>query len=280
MQKMKNVLTLIIITIFIQDILMAKVEQRIVGGKVANIKDYPHQLCIIIKKSTGATLTSFKGGAAIVSSYWALTAAHCIDFISKSLFKAGVVYLRGNTSVWKAEFYYRDHKIDLAYIHPNYDEGTNDYDLALVKVIEPFNAKYEMPIKVAGKSYKYPKNARVTVTGWGMTHNDLDDPENRLRQVELTLVDYAKCSEIYQYTQDTKFTKRMLCAWEKGKDACIYDSGGPLIHRRVLIGIVSWGMRCASDIYPGVYVNMQEFYDWIKQYERNSKVSLRIRFIT
>ena len=38
----------------------------------------------------------------------------------------------------------------------------------------------------------------------------------------------------------------------------------------VLVGIVSWGPEnCASPVVPGVYVNITEYMDWIKENMEN-----------
>jgi len=66
----------------------------------------------------------------------------------------------------------------------------------------------------------------------------------------------------------------MLCAMEPGggKDSCQGDSGGPLIFnppgtsKQIQIGVVSWGIGCAHDGYPGVYVDVGKVYDWILGY--------------
>ena len=61
----------------------------------------------------------------------------------------------------------------------------------------------------------------------------------------------------------------MFCAgyMEGGRDACIGDSGGPLIciedGNPVLQGIISWGYKCAKRNFPGVYVKVTNYMDWI-----------------
>ena len=78
----------------------------------------------------------------------------------------------------------------------------------------------------------------------------------------------------------------MCAGGEVGKDACVGDGGSPLVcqvssiltmlsltiyydpppqaksGRWTVVGLVSWGIGCASDI-PGVYVKVSQYRDWI-----------------
>ena len=63
----------------------------------------------------------------------------------------------------------------------------------------------------------------------------------------------------------------MVCAGltEGGKDSCNGDSGGPLVQfdgedRAWLLGVVSWGDKCAAERKPGVYTKVAFFADWLR----------------
>ena len=65
-------------------------------------------------------------------------------------------------------------------------------------------------------------------------------------------------------------TENMMCAEENGRaeDACQGDSGGPLIMHTdsgdYQVGVVSWGIGCAHDDFPGVYARVSSQYNWIR----------------
>ena len=53
-----------------------------------------------------------------------------------------------------------------------------------------------------------------------------------------------------------------------GLDDCVSDSGGPLIcavnGQAVITGIASWGFRCGSEGFPGVYGEVFDYNSWIQ----------------
>ena len=59
----------------------------------------------------------------------------------------------------------------------------------------------------------------------------------------------------------------MICGGESGVDTCQGDSGGPLIaninEKYTLVGVTSFGLGCAMQNSPGVYVRVSSFIDFI-----------------
>eukprot|EP00584_Thalassiosira_punctigera_P001900 CAMPEP_0172545162 /NCGR_PEP_ID=MMETSP1067-20121228/15152_1 /TAXON_ID=265564 ORGANISM="Thalassiosira punctigera, Strain Tpunct2005C2" /NCGR_SAMPLE_ID=MMETSP1067 /ASSEMBLY_ACC=CAM_ASM_000444 /LENGTH=162 /DNA_ID=CAMNT_0013331851 /DNA_START=61 /DNA_END=546 /DNA_ORIENTATION=+ len=73
----------------------------------------------------------------------------------------------------------------------------------------------------------------------------------------------------YQASYAGQITNNMICAQDYGEDSCQGDSGGPLVVRRrsrdVQVGIVSWGIGCADEDFPGVYARISSQYECIKR---------------
>lgn len=89
-------------------------------------------------------------------------------------------------------------------------------------------------------------------------------PSRVLQSTEIPVVNREICQE--KYGADV-VTTRMICAGypEGGKDACLFDSGGPLVVDGSLTGIVSHGKGCARPDQYKIYTNVAFFKDWISE---------------
>lgn len=105
---------------------------------------------------------------------------------------------------------------------------------------------------------------KATVAGWGRVGVN-DNPSYLLKKADVQIMTLSECNRtsIGPHLADT-----MMCAYAQNTDACQGDSGGPLVYARngrkmEQIGVVSWGIGCASDGVPGVYTKVTDYLDWI-----------------
>ena len=100
--------------------------------------------------------------------------------------------------------------------------------------------------------------------GWGTT--EFSGPESdTLQKVNLTIISNYDCS--IQLSQMPIFFSQ-VCTYTPHKDACQFDSGGPLFwhdnqsNRLQQVGIISYGMACASTS-PSVNTRVTSYLTWI-----------------
>ncbi|KAF2893273.1 hypothetical protein ILUMI_12901 [Ignelater luminosus] len=255
------------LTHYTASLLPSHKNSRIIGGRAVHIQKHPFTAYLALK---GSRFFDFRGGAVIVARNWAISAAHCLEYIKSDDIKKNKAFVCSNTSYWQKD--YKQHQITRKYIHEKYDADELDYDIGLLRVNQPFDGKFEKPIKWVGNNYKYIPNTNAYVLGWGSTDPSDFKVVTQLREAQIKLEDFNKCSKRYE-EKNYLLTDRMICAGEEGKDACVYDSGGPLIQNGALIGIVSWGTDvCADKHLPGVYSKISMFSQWLQ-----SKMGIKSR---
>jgi len=234
------------------------INGRIVGGTVAERGEFPWQV-------SWRSLGSHSCGGSILSENWVLSAGHCCAGLGTGDIVAGGIDIYFPEGV-------EQHRTPDKFSHPDYDSATINNDVCLLKMDEPFEFNDEvMPIEL-DTSLDWSQGQTFTVSGWGSTFSGGFVVE-KLHKVEVPFVSTDDCNASYN-GNGYSITDGMICAGEKGKDSCQGDSGGPMVASvngtSVLVGVVSWGIGCAQEGYPGVYARVANYVDWIEETMANN----------
>jgi len=228
---------------------------RIVGGEQAERGEIPWQV-------SWRNFGSHTCGGSIINENWVLSAGHCC---------AGVIgsgdIVAGGIDIYLPEGV-EQHRSITKFSHPEYDSSTINNDVCLLKVDEPFEFNDEVKPIAFDTNLEWAADSSFMVSGWG-TKSSGGLIAEKLRKVTVPHVTTEVCSSDYASSGYT-ITEGMICAGEAGKDSCQGDSGGPMVETNkngetVLVGVVSWGIGCAREGYPGVYARVANYIDWLQE---------------
>nr|XP_026488867.1 trypsin, alkaline C-like [Vanessa tameamea] len=157
------------------------------------------------------------------------------------------------------------HKIKTIATHYGFDRQYYTNDIAVVVVAKRFtigNLVSQATI-IKPKSELMP-NSVCTLVGWGSTEKNGQQPD-QLQRTMMFVIDQEDCKARYQ-TVGAIIADSMMCAGRTdidGVDGCFGDSGGPLLYKGVVVGLVSFGYACGLRYYPGVYTKVSHYTNWI-----------------
>ncbi|XP_072572554.1 suppressor of tumorigenicity 14 protein homolog isoform X3 [Paramormyrops kingsleyae] len=237
-------------------------HNRIVGGQNADIGEWPWQVSLHFMTNGHVC------GASILSKTWLLSAAHCFQTTSPENLIPDNWRAYSGLRTQYSEENVQMRNIKRIITHPEYNDMTNDYDIALLELNEPLlftNTIY--PICLPDSTHVFPAGLSCWVTGWGMLREG-GNTAPILQKAEVKVINDTICDTV----TEGQVTSRMLCSGflAGGVDACQGDSGGPLVCREesgkwFQAGIVSWGEGCARRNKPGVYTRVTKLRDWIRE---------------
>ncbi|XP_075982014.1 trypsin, alkaline C-like [Anticarsia gemmatalis] len=224
---------------------------RIVGGAVTTIDNYPSMVVIL----RGPNMVNFLQmcGGTILNQRSVLTAGHCFDPPNTLMYRARI----GSTYANSGGIL---HYISSILIHPEFRDG---HDVALFRTASPIvYSNVVQPAPIAGANYNLRDDEEVWATGWGDIA--LMGPRSEeLRHVQIWTINQDVCRE--RYRRD--IADHFLCTgWLDvgGRDQCHGDSGGPVYHHGVVVGICHAGMGCASPFFPGINMRVSYYSTWIQ----------------
>jgi secreted trypsin-like serine protease len=251
----RNVVSLLLIgTVALAGLAPARADEgrrpvrEVVGGDVAPAGRFPW----MVRLSMGC-------GGTLIAPRVVLTAGHCVHGTGPDTgigVTAGVVDLSSPDAITARS---------VAVIRaPGFRTETRGSDWAVVAL----DRAVDRPtIRLARGDAG--NEGTFVVMGWGLVREDSGRQERRLRYATVSTVPDTDCAADYRHAGVDLVGEDSICAGGHGVDTCQGDSGGPMVGRDgsgqwVQVGIVSWGLGCARDAYPGVYTQVSTFRAAIK----------------
>ena len=232
---------------------------KVISGANYDLENAPWQVALISKKQ-GNFQGQFCGGSLISPSH-VLTAAHCVDDLrnAREIVIANTDYLNDSKK--------NRHTIKRVLIHPDWDPVSFENDIAILYLKKPIKPVFGDSRSFIAVTNSHAATLSAAITGWGNTSKIGFIWPRSLQGAEISISNPIDADCLNNV--DGFEVRSMICggvAPYRVVDTCQGDSGGPMSARiggkNTLIGITSWGIRCA-DGFPGVYARVASYFDWI-----------------
>ncbi|XP_015608817.1 trypsin-1-like [Cephus cinctus] len=214
----------------------------------ATIENYPYHISVEFSGK------HFCSGALITES-WVITAASCVSGRTIS-----DINVRIGTSI--SSFGGTELAIGKIIVHDNFDKYTYDDDIALLKLENPIEFNDKLQPIILPVDYTVEDGSSLLVTGW--RKKAYGGSESQLKVTAVPVVNLNTCNSTMPGFKP--LSRRMLCAgyMTSGVETCQGDSGAPLVTADdTIVGILSFGLGCLYNTYPGVYTRVGSYLNWI-----------------
>ncbi|XP_025269824.1 venom serine protease 34 [Camponotus floridanus] len=230
---------------------------KIVGGMETGVNEYPMMAGLVDPSQKDVYC-----GGTIISERYILTAAHCLD--NKNTSNVGILVGDHDLSTGADTNASRLYTVSRFDIHPLYNNESLENDIAIITTNSPISFSEKvgpacLPFQHQSDSFA---GSYVDLLGWGTTEFG-GMKSKTLQKVTLNVITNRDCRQ-----SDPNLLYSQLCTSGEKKDACQFDSGGPVLwqnpttKREVLVGIISYGNGCGSN-EPGINTRVGTYIDWI-----------------
>ncbi|MEU8680978.1 serine protease [Streptomyces sp. NPDC048611] len=226
----------------------------VVGGDRADIGKYPWTVAL-----TSQDVKEPECAGTLVAPRKVLTASHCVSpaTVDRVRVVGGREDLRDTRKGTVR-------KVSKLWIHPRADtEGngaTYAHDLAVLTLDAPMPYR-TLPLATPAQQKLYEEGTPNRVLGWGSTTGREDD--TTVPPLQTALIPNRgdeQCVTAYGSRRYRKSFTMCVGYPAGGVSACSGDSGGPVVVKGRLVGVISGGGSCTSRRYPGVAVKTASYY--------------------
>ncbi|XP_013141949.1 PREDICTED: trypsin-1-like [Papilio polytes] len=245
--------------------------ELIVGGENTLQGEFPHMAAV--GWEFGGS-TSFSCGGSLISRKFVMTAGHCIKrprFGEPTIVRLGEQNLDPKVKDGANPV---DVRIKQIHKHPDYKPPQRYNDIALLELEEAVKFNNNVRPACLWPKPDFGSYQKGIATGWGVIDPDTQQTSNELQKVSLSLLTNRYCKPLLKPNRYWDgFVDSQMCAGEMrgGKDTCQGDSGSPLqvvssdnqcIY--YVVGVTSFGGKCAKSGQPAVYTRVSSYLDWIE----------------
>jgi len=203
-------------------------------------------------------------GTTLIDTNHVLTGADCVSFLFGAEKSSDLTKLRVYLNTVALKTYNPGAVISNVLrikFHELYDRKTKANNIAVLTLETNVTTLYPLSLPMDGTAAEYVgKNG--TILRWG-TAKSATTTHKILLQAPVSIISNSECSSKYGF----KIADNSLCASSGSQEGinCQDDSnGGPVIVEGRQVGIMSWGKGCMDFNYPGIYMRITSFMDWIK----------------
>ncbi|KAF5287772.1 hypothetical protein FQA39_LY15708 [Lamprigera yunnana] len=215
-------------------------NSRIINGVDAADGEFPFQV------SLRAVANSHYCGGSIISEYNILSAAHCFTQVMP-----GLVFVGTNRIDDKEATYYQALGVR---IHEDFNMATLHNDVAVVRVDKQIVYTNKVYLVALDRTF-IKEGMNSVISGWGRTEQGVP---NKLQRTDVRTISNEECGKSYLNLLDSQ-----ICTYSPyNTGICGGDSGGPVTHNGIQIGIVSFTVPCAVG-HPDGHTRVSSHYDWI-----------------
>lgn len=232
---------------------------------------YPWQVALL------TTADVYIGSGVLIDKNHVLTVAHKVAGYAGA---SGLIKVR--LGEWDGQSVsepqpYQEFSIVRMFVHPNFNSLNLQNDVAVIRLNASVPVATSLNINTACLPTALPAaNTRCWVSGWGKdAFGSNGQYQSIMKEVDVPILSQTACETSLRGTRLGQFfvfdKNSFICAGgEIGKDACTGDGGSPLVCQSAtgqweVVGMVAWGIGCATGGVPGVYVNVLNFIPWINQ---------------
>ncbi|MFI9081462.1 S1 family peptidase [Streptomyces sioyaensis] len=226
----------------------------VVGGDRADLTKYPWMVAL-----TSEDEKDLECGGTLVAPSKVLTASHCVKPATSDQLRVvgGREDLRdGRKGTVR--------KITKVWIHPKAvtkgSRATYTHDIAVLTLNSPMPYR-TLPLATPAQQSLYEEGTPSRILGWGSTTGR--DGDERVPPLQTALIPNRgnkQCITAYGTRRYDKRYTTCLGYPAGGVSACAGDSGGPVVVKGRLAGVISGGGSCTDKLYPGVAIKVATYY--------------------